>query len=59
MKEILGKIWDDWKPGYLNNLDVYVDYDKSWFCYEEKKIHANKNSFINCKKCKDYYADKH
>ena len=47
---------EDWNPGYWKvNKDTlgetWVNYDKNWFCNENKIIHNSEKEKNNCKFC--------
>jgi len=46
------ELWDNFNPGYYNNTGVFIEYEKQWFCNDNKIIHHNKKEFINCEHCK-------
>ena len=40
----------EFNPGY-ESLKGFVEYEKSYFCNENKIIHPNLKSVLNCKHC--------
>ncbi len=38
-------------PGYYDKNNVFIEYEKRWYCSENKTIHNSKKEFTNCKKC--------
>ena len=49
------KEWDDWNPGYWKPGkglgEIFVPYEKKWYCNENKLIHNSKEEVKNCKYC--------
>lgn len=49
--------WDNWNPGYWKPDkelgEVFVPYEKKWYCNENKLIHGSKKEVENCKYCKE------
>lgn len=42
----------EWKPGFQDaKKDVFVEYERGWFCNESKIIHTSEKAFLSCKKC--------
>jgi len=45
---------DSWNPGYYKYKDfkeIFIPYEKKWFCNTNKIIHGNEKEFLNCKDC--------
>jgi hypothetical protein len=46
--------WDNWNPGYwkLAGLgEIFIPYEKKWYCNTNKLIHSSKKEVLNCKYC--------
>lgn len=41
----------EWNPGYYNVKGEYIQYEKRWYCNENKSIHQNIKEKDNCKYC--------
>lgn len=41
-----------WNPGYYNTKGVFIQYEKKWYCNENKIIHNSENEMKMCKYCK-------
>lgn len=49
---------EDWNPGYWKVSkeglgEIWIPYEKKWFCNENKVIHSSENEKNNCKYCKN------
>jgi len=42
---------NQWNPGYINNNNIFVHYEKKWFCNTNKIIHQNEKELNNCQYC--------
>ena len=49
---------EDWKPtfeGYGDNVGKIFNYERNWFCNDNKIIHHSEKEVLNCKHCKSKY----
>jgi hypothetical protein len=53
IQEILDYNPGFWKPycGDFEIGEIWIDYDKSFYCSENKIIHPNVKSVLSCKYC--------
>lgn len=41
----------DWNHGYSNKYGKFIEYEKAWYCNQNKIIHISHKEFRNCKYC--------
>ena len=42
---------DEWNPGYYDENNTFIKYEKSWYCNNNKIIHNSEKEYLNCKSC--------
>lgn len=46
---------EEWNPGFWkinkDGREVWIDYEKKWYCNENKIIHGNEKEYLNCQYC--------
>lgn len=43
---------NDWNPCYFDyKKNIWIFYEKKWYCNTNKVIHGNENEYNKCKDC--------